>query len=165
MKLLASVSPQHQYAVFSVSHHDFRMAHNLMADGGQPGLQNYAGYSRSNAPMRWIELPNVTFADLQNDYLNENAGKRRYGVHTANEFRVLTTEEEPNVDSMEWKMENYVWGTRGVNGKKPLKYILLKDAETTHLRAILVNCPHVHNTETEKVVLAILASRLQVQQS
>ena len=33
--------------------------------------------------------------------------------------------------------DKFEWGTRGIDGKQPLKYIKLKDMETTHIEAIL----------------------------
>lgn len=133
MKLLATVNETH--AVFSVGHHDFRMANGLMADGGQPGLQDWAGYTRASHPQRWIELPNVTFAELYTDYACSQ--KRLYGIHTFHQVRLLEEKEIPDTCSFEWQLENMVWGTRGPKGNQPLRYILLKDASTDHLKAIL----------------------------
>lgn len=40
-------------------------------------------------------------------------------------------------DSHEIIRESFKWGTRGVDGKSPLKWVLLKDLTTDHIRAIL----------------------------
>lgn len=157
MKLLAAISNTH--AVFSVSHHDCNVAPDgTMADGGQPGLQNYAGYTRASRGMKWIELPDVSFDKLYTDY--NNGGKnRKYGIHPLSEVRLLEENEIPDVDSFEWKKENFIWGTNGPNGDKPLKFILLADADTPHLKAILANCPHIAGKLSEKIILSILAER------
>ena len=40
--------------------------------------------------------------------------------------------------------EKLSWGTYGKNGDEPLKYILLKDLETEHIKAILKTQTHLH---------------------
>lgn len=37
----------------------------------------------------------------------------------------------------------FEWGTRGVDGTQPLKYILLKDMDTSHIEAILETQWHI----------------------
>ncbi len=157
MKLLATIGPK--YAVFSVSHYDFRQAPDgTMADGGQPGLQNYAGYTRASHEMQWIELPDVTFAQLYNDYANSQKRKRRYGIHKLSSVRILPKNEWPDAHAFEWKMDNYLWGTHGKDGHSPLKYILLKDAKTPHLEAILTNCRYISHL-TRRIINTVLAER------
>lgn len=46
-------------------------------------------------------------------------------------------------DSLEVMVDKLLWGTRGINGDQPLKWILLKDAETDHLKSILANVPNI----------------------
>lgn len=157
MKLLAALSDK--YAVFSVSHYDYLRADDgTMADGGQPGLQNYAGYTRASNKMGWIELPGVNFAELYNDY-NESLHKpRKYGIHKLSEVRILSPEECPDTDSFEWKRENYLWGTNGVKGDKPTTYVRLVDCNTAHLNNILNNCHHI-GEKTIKIIQSILEER------
>jgi hypothetical protein len=40
-------------------------------------------------------------------------------------------------------VDKLLWGTNGPNGDQPVKWILLKDAETDHLQKIIANVPHV----------------------
>lgn len=157
MKLLAAINDTH--VVFSVSHYDCRGRHGLMADGGQPGLQNYAGYTRFSHMPTWIELPGVDFAQLTNDYNRSLHRKRRYGVHKLSSVRILSKGEIPDTDSFEWQLENAVWGTNGPNGDKPLNFVLLTKASTDHLQAILDTCGHIYKTPTEKIIKAILEAR------
>lgn len=161
MKLLADVNNTH--AVFSVSHYDYRSTTGLCADGGQPGLQNYAGYGRYTKEPVWIELPNVTFADLVNDY-QFNTRNRQYGIHPIGEVRILDKSEIPNTDSFEWQVENACWGTNGPKGDRPTKYVLLKDCESDHLKAIIANCPHARGM-TFHIIERILQQRQQLLES
>lgn len=160
MKLLAAINDE--WAVWSCSHYDYRAAHDLMMDGGQPHCPNYAGYNRSYGPLTWIEVPGVTFADLYNDYnksgQRDNEEPRKYGIAKRADIRVLEQDEIPVLNSNEIIVENFIWGTRGKDGKQPFKYILLKDAETSHLEAILDNCHHI-GTDTVNVIEYILKSR------
>ena len=155
MKLLAACN--NEWAVFSVSHYDCRGAHGLMADGGQPGCQNYAGYTRSSHQMQWIELPNVTFADLTHDYNTNRGDDRKYGVHPLSEVRILSKDEIPDTQTLAWRAENASWGTYGVHGDEPLKVILLREAETDHLNAILAS--QRISKETQEIITYILLNR------
>ena len=40
-------------------------------------------------------------------------------------------------DSFEKIRNNFEWGSRGVDGNEPLRYVKLKDMETNHIKAIL----------------------------
>jgi len=136
MKLLAVTNNTH--CLFSVGHYDFNTFEDLMVDGGQPGCPNYAGYNRFSGETVWIDLPNVDFAELYNDYyFLQRKNTRKYGLHKLEEVRILSEEEYPDTSSFEWEVENAVWGTRGKDGDQPLSYILLKDADTEHLQNIL----------------------------
>ena len=48
-----------------------------------------------------------------------------------------------NVDDHVTIREAFKWGTRGVDGKQPLTYILLKDLATDHIEAILHTQTHL----------------------
>lgn len=54
------------------------------------------------------------------------------------EERCLTT-EDPFERIAEW----LVWGTRGKDGKSPLRFRPIKEFTTDHLEAILANCPDI----------------------
>jgi hypothetical protein len=61
-----------------------------------------------------------------------------------------------------------VWGTFGKGGvehcegscpEHRLRWVRLIDCETDHLLAILANCPHVLNTDIERIIREILLDR------
>jgi hypothetical protein len=136
MKLLAVKNNTH--CLFSVGHYDFNTFENLMVDGGQAGCPDYSGYNRFSGETVWIDLPDVDFADLYNDYhFNTRNDTRKYGLHKLEEVRILSEDEYPDTNSFKWEVENAIWGTRGKDRDQPLTYILLKDADTEHLQNIL----------------------------
>ena len=47
-------------------------------------------------------------------------------------------------DGHEKVREHATWGSYGVNGNEPLKYIRLMDMSTPHIEACLKNCPRMH---------------------
>lgn len=158
MKLLASISKN--YATISASHHDCNVAPDgTLADGGQPNLQGDSGYFRSSGKIAWIELPNMDFAELMNDYKNNRGDSRKYGIHKIEEVRILDEREVPDVDSFDWKLDNWLWGTRGKSGKDPFRYILLKNAGTKHLLNILGDFPKLKGELTGQIIKEILCSR------
>jgi len=55
--------------------------------------------------------------------------------------------------------ELFTWGTRGVNGNKPIKYVALKDLDTDHIKAILNTQWHIKGTLTEEFMQKELAYR------
>ncbi len=60
-------------------------------------------------------------------------------------------------DSLEMKKKKLIWGTRGKDGKQPLKWVKLIECETDHLKAILKQVtPHQPHTE---VIQSILEDR------
>lgn len=72
------------------------------------------------------------------------------------EFHLVDTD---NFNRIKWRL---LWGTRGKDGKKPLKYIRLVDASTAHLKAILKydKSLAVHLSDIQKKVInSILESR------
>ena len=42
-----------------------------------------------------------------------------------------------NFDPHDFIREHFSWGTYGINGDQPLKYVILKDMNTDHINAIL----------------------------
>jgi hypothetical protein len=46
-------------------------------------------------------------------------------------------------DSHELIREAFKWGTRGKDGRQPLKYVPLKDLTTDHIQAILKTQDHI----------------------
>lgn len=107
----------------------------IMADGGQPNIGDSEGYSRFWGKKIWFEVPQ-TFAELYNDWRKSHRGSRKYGVWNYNEVKILSPEEAPNTESFEWQAENSIWGTLGINGDKPISFVMLKDCSCEHLKKI-----------------------------
>lgn len=147
------------HVVFSVGHYDFRTFEDLMADGGIPNLHNYAGYRRLSGKPCWIEIPDVSMADLLNDYMTIR-NDRKYGLHKIEDVHILEESEFPDINSFEWIVDNAVWKTYGKDGKSPGKYILLKDASTEHLIKIMeLLAARQDVAEIECVIMDILPKR------
>lgn len=132
MKLLGVTNGE--YVLASMGHYDYRSEEGMMVDGGQPGTQNYAGYTRFNGKRVWFEVPQ-NFAELYYDYncCNKN---RKYGLWKVEDVRILTEDEYPDTESFDYTVENAIWGTRGPNGDQPLKYVHLVDCDIDYLEAI-----------------------------
>lgn len=64
----------------------------------------------------------------------------RYSSAGMNSIELLTLYDTSDEDEM---VSNLLWGTYGINGDQPLKYVRLIDCETTHLKAILTNCRYI----------------------
>jgi len=54
-----------------------------------------------------------------------------------------------------------LWGTRGKDGKQPLRFRPIKEFEVDHLRAILANCPNIGPAH-KRVVEHWLAEKTRV---
>ncbi|MFA5234061.1 MAG: hypothetical protein WC390_06630 [Sulfurimonas sp.] len=132
MKLLG-VSNQSVF-IASVSHHDYVTYDELMCDGGQPALQQYAGYTRASGPMIWAEV-SQTWEEILNDYLHNRP--RKYGIWQIKDVKLLASDEVPEINSVEWRKSHLLWGTRGKNQDQLLKYVPLVKLTTDHLKAIL----------------------------
>ena len=46
-------------------------------------------------------------------------------------------------DTHEEIREGFSWGTYGINRDEALKYVLLKDMDTSHINAIITTHPHI----------------------
>jgi hypothetical protein len=137
----------------SIAHYDYRSFGEgedyIMMDGGAAGLNNF-GYNRFSVTGRklWFEVPQ-TFAELYNDW---NVGNpRKYGIWNLEDVRVLPPEEIPDTESFEWRAENEIWGTNGLDGKSATIYVLLKDCELDHLKKISELCERRRNDELKRV--------------
>lgn len=123
--------------IASMSHHDYISLGKIMHDGGQPGTHCYAGYNRSSSEQIYFEVPQ-TFAELYTDYrLNLDKKDRSYGIWNIENVQVLNSQDFDDVSSFTYKVKQAIWGTRGVDGTDPLKYVHLVDCSTKHLEAIL----------------------------
>jgi len=155
MKLLGVRNEK--YLVASISHYDCNGIDDLMADGGQPGTVNYAGYNRLSGERVWFEVPQ-TFGELFTDYNIKN--KRKYGVWEIKDVKILDNQGDwPDTDSFEYKVKQTVWGTNGINGDQPTKYVHLVDCATDHLKAILQICENRRNDDYVEIIKHILKGR------
>lgn len=151
MKLLGVTN--NKQVVASISHYDCRFAgeggDEIFTDGGQIGLQDYAGYTRNCGKSIWFEV-SQTFAELYNDY--NQLGPRKYGVWDLADVKVLDEKDWPDTSSFEWKAENAIWGTNGPNGNLPTHYVMLKDCEFDHLKKIKELLIQRGQKDLEKIV-------------
>lgn len=135
MKLLGVTNGKQVLA--SIAHYDCRTFGEgedyIMQDGGALGTPDHAGYNRKWGKSLWFEVPQ-NMAELYNDY---NWGPpRKYGIWPIEEVKLLTPEEYPDVESFEWRAENAIWGTNGLDGKSPTVHVLIKDCSKDHLAKI-----------------------------
>jgi hypothetical protein len=155
MILMGTANDTH--VVASVDHYNYISKHGVMADGGQPHTLEYAGYSRHGGGRTiWFEVPQ-TFADLYADYYCNPVEKRQYGCWELKDVRVLSEDEVSKMDFDVEKRKHSVWGTRGKDGKSPLKFVLLEECDSDHLVNIL---EHTHaSPERRNIIKQILADR------
>jgi hypothetical protein len=152
-----------KYFVASAGHYDFIGIADLFTDGGQPGTIDYAGYTKHRGVECWAEIKDLTYAEFYTDYQNSSR-ERQYGIWMFKplagecQVRILDPEEIPDTESMVWRKEMAIWGTRGIKGDQPLKYIHLKDADTEHLEAILET--QRVSPQTAEVITSILDQRI-----
>lgn len=71
--------------------------------------------------------------------------KRNFGVHGYTELSYSV-----DADCIEEIRKYFTWGNRGLSGKEPLKYVILKDMSDSHISAILDTQYHIRGTKVEK---------------
>lgn len=103
------------------------------------------------------------FVDGGHDYLRRGGsalGENGLGGY-ANKWMEFSLNEKVPFNYLK---DRLLWGTRGKDGKQKLKYVLLKDCETEHLKAILTySSPtgkSIKGTIYEKVIKNILKERI-----
>jgi hypothetical protein len=139
--------------VASVASHDYRSfgegEDRILMDGGQDLGQGWYGQKWGKAA--WFEIPQ-TYAELYNDWNNSLNSPRKYGIWNLADVKILTPEEYPDVESFEWRAENEIWGTNGLDGKSPTTYVLLKDCEKSHLAKISELCEKRGKKDLKEIV-------------
>lgn len=73
-------------------------------------------------------------------------------------FGILSFVDQRSGLSAEFIISEFTWGTYGINGKNPLKYVKLVDCSTEHLNNILRTQPQITSLTT-LVIMAILMAR------
>jgi len=151
MKLLGVTNGKQVIA--SVARYDYNsLGEGVFVDGGQPNIHDNAGYMRWGGKPIWFEIPQ-DFAGLFNDWRESRRGqKRQYGIWNIEDVKILCEDEFPNTSSFEWKAENAIWGTCGINGDQPLTYVMLKDCSIEHLENIKILCQGHGANEIIKIV-------------
>ena len=124
--------------VASMARHDYNAIEGAMADGGVCGTFQGGGYNRGFGTPIWFEI-SQGFAELYNDY-RDNTANRKYGIWKLEDVKILSPEEIPDTDSLEWRAENAIWGTNGIDGTQRTKYVHLKDCSKEHLEKIVELC-------------------------
>jgi hypothetical protein len=140
--------------VASVARHDFNSfgegEEYIMMDGGQNSIGDSAGYNKHWGKPIWFEIPQ-TYAELYNDWNQSINSPRQYGIWDINDVKILSPEEYPDTESFEWRAENEIWGTNGLEGDQPTTYVLLKDCSKEHLKKISELCEKRGNVELKKI--------------
>ena len=150
MKLLGVTNGKQ--VLTSVAHYDCRIVGGegddyIMMDGGVLGI-NCAGYNRRWGTVVWFEVPQ-TMADLYNDW--KKSHPRKYGIWNIEDVKILSPEEYPDTTSFEWRANNQIWGTNGLSGKEPTRYVLLKECTKDHLDKISDLCQQRGNKELQEI--------------
>lgn len=140
--------------VASVARHDYRSfgegEDRILMDGGQD-LDGQGWYGQKWGKLAWFKVPQ-NYAELYNDWNNSLNSPRKYGIWNLADIKILTPEEYPDVESFEWKAENAIWGTNGLDGKSPTKYVLIKDCSKDHLAKISELCEKRGNKDLKQIV-------------
>lgn len=143
--------------IYSRAHHDMRYTTwgNCFVDGGQDYFRS--GWDSSKGPplkQIVIELdvgPDVIFDDW-------NYERNQYGITHIDKVRIVPESEYEDKTSFEYKKKYFTWGTYGPKGDQPRKTILLANADTDHLKAILTTQIHI-GPETTEIIKSILKDR------
>ena len=151
MKLLGVTN--NKQVLTSVAHYDCRSCGEgedyIMMDGGVINI-NHAGYNRRWGKVVWFEIPQ-TMAELYNDWNNSLHSPRKYGIWNIEDVKILSPEEYPNTSSFEWQVNNQIWGTNGLNGDEPTRFVLLKDCSKDHLAKISELCKQRGNKRLQDI--------------
>lgn len=97
---------------------------------------------------------NSVMVDGGKSYIRRGYGRRLDGYE---EFSLATDA------TMDECINKLLWGTRGIKGNKPVRYILLKDCSTKHLQAILKTQDQIEDTVFSRVIREILTRRKNTQ--
>jgi hypothetical protein len=141
MKLLGLTDGKKVIA--SLSNHHCVTCNDMMMDGGQVHTNSYSSYNRfsTNGTMVWFEV------EQEFDVLWDMWNRGEFdGIWDASEVKLL--KKAPKITTA-FCAENYIWGTRGVDGDQRLKWVLLKNCTKDHLQNILKSVSNIAENTTK----------------
>jgi hypothetical protein len=146
--------------VYSRARHDFRTYEGYSIDGGQPCSASCVRtlYKEKPPIMTWVEVKNLTLADLINDW---NMKKDKLGICDLKDVRILSKEDWPDTDSLQWEEENMVWGHYILPNSIEsgyYEYKMMWRLSTPHLKAILKTQKQI-SEECENYIKKLLKLR------
>lgn len=104
-------------------------------------IQNAVRCLSCNAILKSLSVHDYQQCDCQNKTMIDGGlDYIRYGGLEMNNLELLTLYDNSEDNEM---VSNLLWGTYGIDGNQPLKYVKLKDCETSHLKNILTNCRNI----------------------
>lgn len=160
---LAGLDPKNGEIIYSPAEYDFvKNSNGGYVDGGPNRCRS------SGVEIVCLEL-SVSPAQLYEDW---NSGRDEYGVirptacldsnpvywYYPKDVKVVPKNEAEDRQSFAFKRKMAMWRTYGPNGDQPGKMIMLEDAETDHLTAILDTQNHIQS-ETRTIIESILKDR------
>jgi len=101
----------------------------------------------------------ITFADGSTYSIDGGTEYIRRGWTTGFDNARLIDMTLYGDDSFDKIVTHLLWGTRGRDGKQPLKWLPLNELETDHLQAILDTQPQIRGTIIERVIVHVLEGR------
>jgi hypothetical protein len=96
------------------------------------------------------------FVDGGNEYIRRGGSALGNGFFPAKGYAELWVDWSLSDDiPLDVIAQKLLWGTRGKDGKQPLKYVRLASCETDHLQAILKNVPNLSDLYNQVINLII----------
>lgn len=151
------------YFIASADPFDSIRAEDCFHTGGQPSCE--LGIKKLwTGDLVWCEVPNIAFEEFYTDFFrNKLYGEtRKYGIWNKLQVIELFGDQIPDVTSEEWELDTAVWGTCGKSGEDPLMFIKIKNAETSHLQAILHTQPQIKGSRIDRCIKHVLDTRFKV---
>ena len=136
--------------IYSRARHDF-----IKTTDNQGFIDGGTDYCRHSGVKLIVIESEVSPAVLQDDW---DFARDIYGRLNIKDATIVSKENYEDRESFEYEKKYATWGTYGRDGKGPRKTIMLVDAESSHLRAILDTQNHI-SSETRLVIESILKDR------
>jgi len=132
--------------IYSIDRHDFSMSEDKKAgmDGGQFDYHRYIGEA-CEGKLQAFAVP-YTYAELKNAYINNK--KIKFKVSELTRVKIPLSKKNKKIH----ENDRFVWGTHGVNGDQPIKYKMMWELDTSHLKAILKTQMNISLKHREKII-------------